>query len=104
MSDPCRVVTITADAGAATNALNFPLYIHKVVMTHADGTAQAGVLLYDAATVTGTSVITMRANATLAAAFETHQQEDFNPPLYCQIGVSADIVNSAVVKVYYTRA
>jgi hypothetical protein len=107
VNDPCRVATITADAGAATNGLLFPLYVHKVVMTHADGSAQASVLLYDAATVTGTSVITMRANEVTdgtSSVFEVHQQEDFSVPLYCQTGISADIGNSAVVKVYYTRA
>jgi hypothetical protein len=104
VNDPCRVVTVTADNGAATNGLNFPLYIHKVTITHADGTAQAGALLYDAATVTGTPVIILRANLADGTTYDTKQSEDFPRPLYCQIGVSVDVVNSAVVKIYYTRA
>jgi hypothetical protein len=105
--DACKVATITASAGASTNGLNFPLYVHKVQLAHADGTAQARVELFDAATATGTAVIDVEANEVTdgtSSVFEVNRQVDFPVPLFCENGLASTITNSAIAKVYYSRA
>lgn len=101
--DDCKVATITASQGASTNGLLFPLRVHKVVVEHADGTAQARVDLFDAAAAGGTAAISMEARLADGTTFTTLEISDFNPPLAVETGLSSTIANSAVVKVYYTR-
>lgn len=102
--DPCKVATITASAGAPTNGLNFPLLIHAIALEHADGSAQARIDLFDAATATGTAIVSIEAcEVSDGAAFETHRQVNFDPPIAVETGVSSTVANSAVTKVYYTR-
>jgi hypothetical protein len=104
--DDCDVATITASAGSPTNGLNFGLRIHKIAVTHADGVAQSAVSLFDAATAAGTAKVIAKANEVTdgtASRFEECYQQDFNPPVAFNVGVSSTITNAAVVKVYYTR-
>lgn len=104
--DDCKVLTFTASQGASTNGVTFPIRIHKVAMTHADGTAQATVSLFDALTAVGTAVIILKANEVTdgtASEYEDYTECDFNPPLLIETGLSTTIGNSGVVRVYYTR-
>jgi hypothetical protein len=103
MSDPCKVATITASAGAATNGLLFPLLIHAIAVEHADGAAQARIDLFDAATAAGTAIASIELCLADGAVFETHRQVNFNPPIAVETGVSSTVTNAAVTKVYYTR-
>jgi hypothetical protein len=101
--DDCKVATLTASQGAATNGLNFPLRIHKVSIENADGAAQARADLFDAATVAGTSVVSIEAPLADGTTFKTYEATDFNPPIGCENGVSSTIAANTVCKVYYTR-
>jgi hypothetical protein len=101
--DPCKVATITASAGAATNALAFPLLIHRVAVEHADGTAQARIDLFDAATATGTAIVSIELALADGTTFKTYESVGFNPPIAVETGVSSTVGNSAVTKIYYTR-
>jgi hypothetical protein len=104
--DACKVATMTASQGAATNGLNFPLLIHGVSVENADGAAQARVDLFDAATATGTSIVSIENNEVTdgtSSVFETHRHVPFIPPIAVELGVSSTLAANTVVKVYYTR-
>lgn len=99
----CKVAVLGAGQGASTNGLSFPLLVHAVSMRHADGSAQAAVDLYDAATATGTAVVSMEANLADGTTYETHQFVQFNPPLAFETGLSHATTNSPSTRVYYNR-
>lgn len=101
--DDCKVATITASQGAATNGLAFPLRIHAVAVEHADGTAQARADLFDAPAVAGTAIVSIENDLADGTTFRTHKFVSFNPPIGVEAGISSTIANSAVVKIYYTR-
>jgi hypothetical protein len=98
--DACEVVTVSADTNAALTGC---IAIHKVQITHADGSAVFSVALHDALTVTGTAKIVATTEQVYAANFTRSKSEDFPRPVRFDKGLSIDITGTGNVRVYYTR-
>jgi hypothetical protein len=93
---PARIYRVTSDDAAASSGLTFAILIHKVVVIGGtDNTAS--IKLYNAATVTGNSIIEVRAASALMA------ESNFDPPVPAG-QLSADITGSGgLAFVYYSR-
>jgi len=106
--DPVTVANFTVSNAAATNALSFPILIHKVVVhAVAAATTQASVLIYNAATATGTAKVQLSTDMQYATVGGAQAEVNFSPPLaFDNSGVSTTIAGSTGVDVdiYYTRA
>lgn len=103
MNDPVFVKRLTASQDAATNALNFPLYVYGVHLNGAAAaTAVSSVLLFDAATATGTELIKVQTDQQAANIFASGKYVPFNPPVPFN-NVSTTIAGSTGVTVdlYY---
>jgi len=103
-----EVHSFTASETAASNALvsTGPILIHKVVMQNTNGSNVVSVLLYDAATATGTAKIGLTTNAVAAASanFEVYHEANFDPPVRFQVGLSSTIAGAnPTCRVYYSR-
>jgi len=105
MYDPIAaggVYTITADETSASNGLTFGLLVHKVVLL-GQAANQVTLSLYDAASVTGTPLITIRTGITGDTEYEDMAVLDFSPPVRFE-QLTADIGGTnAIGKVYFTR-
>jgi hypothetical protein len=106
--DPVTVANFTASNGAATNAITFPILVHKVVVhAVAAATTQASVLIYNATTASGAVLIELSTDMQYSLVGGAQAQSDFNPPVpFDSDGLSTTIAGSAGVDVsiYYTRA
>jgi hypothetical protein len=103
-----QIHVFTSSETAASNALvtKGPILVHKVVMQNTNGSNAVSVLLYDAATATGTEKIGLTTNAVAAASanFEQYREANFDPPVRFQVGFSSTIAGAnPTCRVYYSR-
>ena len=109
MSDIVQSVHVfTTSEAAASNAIvaKGPILVHKVVLQNTNGSNAISVLLYDAATATGTEKIGLTTNAVAAASanFEAYSEANFDPPVRFQVGLSSTIAGAnPTCRLYYTR-
>jgi len=102
MRDPCKVlITLEAD-----DVLPVPCLIHKVTITHANGTAQSDIEVSDNVTADGPVLISVKANPTGHATvlFEAYAESNFDPPVLFETGVSIGIGGSGTGRLFYTLA
>ena len=106
MYDPVSVFVVTADSDGTSNGIvvkHGAIKIHKVVISGGASNVQLGVLIYDAASITGTSVISVQVPVVATASvFDSYQEVTFSPPVRLEVGLSIDVVNTGTVYVYYT--
>jgi hypothetical protein len=98
--DPCKVIV----PGEDDDILPVPCYVHKVTLSHADGTAATRAELHDNVTADDPVLIELRNNATGHATvlFKQFVQADFDPPVLFEKGLSTDISGTGILRIFYT--
>lgn len=106
MYDPVSVRVVTADETGTSNVLVIThgrILVHKVTLSGGASNTQLGVLLHDAATITGTAIIQVQTPVVATGSvFGSYAESSFDPPVPFEVGLSIDVVNTGTVRIYYT--
>jgi hypothetical protein len=104
MADDVALVSVTTASSNAIVVSN-AIRIHKVVLQNSNGSNAVSALLYDSASAAGTAIIGLITSYQGAvASFELYKEANFDPPVFCQKGLSTTLAGSNVTcRIYYTR-